>query len=95
MDHLSLVMAAVTHQIFDAMLGATGRQRPVVGTVDAVDPVGRTGRDRGAVSLEQVMWFVAAGVAVAIIATIIFQRIRDEANDSPINTITPPAGGTP
>jgi len=86
MVHVPLVMTAVTHQLYDAMLAAAGRRG---GADDRAD------RDRGAVSLEQVMWFVAAGVAVAVIATILFQRIRDEANDSPINTIEPPEGPTP
>jgi hypothetical protein len=86
MVQLPLVTTAVTHQLYDSMLGVTGRRGDIDGPSD---------RDRGAVSLEQVMWFVAAGVAVAVIATILFQRIRDEANDSPINTISPPEGVTP
>ena len=40
-------------------------------------------RDRGAVSLEQVLWFVAAGVAVAVIAGIVWAKIRDQANTDP------------
>ena len=36
--------------------------------------------DRGAVSLEQVLWFVAAGVAVAVIAAILWGKIKTEAN---------------
>ena len=39
-------------------------------------------RDRGAVSLEQVLWFVAAGVAVAVIAGILWGKIKSEANTS-------------
>jgi hypothetical protein len=46
-------------------------------------------RDRGAVSLEQVLWFVAAGVSVAVIATILWSQIREQAN-TPINTPTAP-----
>jgi hypothetical protein len=46
-------------------------------------------RDRGAVSLEQVLWFVAAGVAVAVIAGILWGKIRDEAN-KPVNAPTAP-----
>lgn len=37
-------------------------------------------RDRGAVSLEQVLWFVAAGAAVAGIAAIIWAKVRSAAN---------------
>jgi hypothetical protein len=40
-------------------------------------------RDRGAVSLEQVLWFVAAGVAVAVIAGIVWTKIKDQANTDP------------
>jgi hypothetical protein len=39
-------------------------------------------RDRGAVSLEQVLWFVAAGVAVAVIAGILWGKIKTEADKS-------------
>jgi hypothetical protein len=46
-------------------------------------------RDRGAVSLEQVLWFVAAGVSVAVVAAILWNRIRDEAN-TPINSPSAP-----
>src|SRR6476619_5318831 len=40
-------------------------------------------RDRGAVSLEQVLWFVAAGVAVAVVAGTVWPKIRDQANTDP------------
>jgi len=46
-------------------------------------PPPRDERDRGAVSLEQVLWFVAAGVAVAVIAGIVWAKIRDQANTDP------------
>jgi hypothetical protein len=46
-------------------------------------------RDRGAVSLEQVLWFVAAGVAVAVIATILWGKIKTEA-EKPIQAPTAP-----
>lgn len=39
-------------------------------------------RDRGAVSLEQVLWFVAVGVGVAVIAGILWTRIRDTAEET-------------
>lgn len=86
MDQTTTLLAGATHQVYDALLVLAGRRGASADTAE---------RDRGAVSLEQVMWFVAAGVAVAVIATILFQRIRDEANNSPINTIEPPAGRTP
>ena len=46
-------------------------------------------RDRGAVSLEQVLWFVAAGVAVAVIAAILWGKIRTEA-EKPIQAPSAP-----
>lgn len=46
-------------------------------------------RDRGAVSLEQVLWFVAAGVAVAVIAGIVWSKIRDKANTDPVSPGAP------
>jgi hypothetical protein len=46
-------------------------------------------RDRGAVSLEQVLWFVAAGVAVAVIATILWGKVKAEA-EKPIQAPTAP-----
>ncbi len=36
----------------------------------------------GAVSLEQVLWFVAAGVAVAVIAGVLWGKIKTEADKS-------------
>ena len=65
-----LIITGTTHQVYDALLGATGRRG-----ADEVD----VERDRGAVSLEQVLWFVAAGVSVAVIAAILWNQIRDQA----------------
>jgi hypothetical protein len=41
------------------------------------------------VSLEQVLWFVAAGVAVAVIATILWGKIKTEA-EKPIQAPSAP-----
>ena len=41
---------------------------------------GRWGGDDGAVSLEQVLWFVASGVSVAVVAGVLWGRIRTQAN---------------
>ena len=77
MYDLSVLGPAVTHQLYDAATRASGRRA----STDV--------RDRGAVSLEQVLWFVAAGVSVAVIAAILWNNIRDEAN-TPIDTPTAP-----
>ena len=81
MNQLPINITGATHQVYDALLGVTRRR----GTDDAID------RDRGAVSLEQVLWFVAAGVSVAVIATILWNQIRDQA-ETEIDVPVPPAG---
>jgi hypothetical protein len=80
MHRITLLTTAVTHQLYRAALTATGRLAADT-TDDASD------RDRGAVSLEQVLWFVAAGVSVAVIAGVLWSQIKDRADDP----ITPPA----
>jgi hypothetical protein len=67
--NIELLLTAVTHTIY----GQLRRFGADTATVSQ-------DRDRGAVSLEQVLWFVAAGVAVAVIAGILWGKIRDEAN---------------
>ena len=47
------------------------------------------GRDRGAVSIEQVLWYAAAAVSVAVIAGIIWGQIRTQAS-TPVQTPTAP-----
>ncbi len=71
-----LALTAVTHVLYGTIRG-----RPATGD--------RTTRDRGAISLEQVLWFVAAGVSVAVIAAIIWNQIRDQAN-TPVETPSAP-----
>jgi hypothetical protein len=74
MNQLPTIITGATHQVYDALLGAFGRRGIAEGPAD------RDGqRDRGAVSLEQVLWFVAAGVSVAVIAAILWNQIRDQA----------------
>ncbi len=82
MNQLPMVITGATHQLYDALLGATRRR----GTDDDTAE-----RDRGAVSLEQVLWFVAAGVSVAVIAAILWNQIRDQA-ETEIDVPVAPAG---
>lgn len=70
MNQVPMIITGATHQVYDALLGVVGRR-----DADAA----RADRDRGAVSLEQVLWFVAAGVSVAVIAAILWNQIRDQA----------------
>lgn len=65
---------AATQQLFTFLLG--------VFRVAPVETRGDDRRDRGALSLEQVLWFVAAGVSVAVIAAILWNRIADQAGES-------------
>jgi len=80
MPDCSMMLTGPTHQIYAALLVVFGRP---ASTDDPVE------RDRGAVSLEQVLWFVAAGVSVAVIATILWNQIRDQANTT-VETPEPP-----
>jgi hypothetical protein len=83
MSRITLLATAVTHQLFGAALAAADR----VGVeAERQQP---SGRDRGAVSLEQVLWFVAAGVSVAVIAGILWAQIKDRA-EAPITPPTAP-----
>lgn len=72
--NIELMLSAITHMIY-------GQLRRI--TSEDVD------RDRGAVSLEQVLWFVAAGVAVAVIAGVLWTKIKTEA-EKPIKAPTAP-----
>jgi hypothetical protein len=71
MHHLTVLAPAATHQTYAALLRVAG---PSATHRDDVE------RDRGAVSLEQVLWFVAAGVSVAVVAAVLWNKIFDEAN---------------
>jgi hypothetical protein len=72
--NIELMLSALTHVIY-------GQLRRF--TTDRPDG------DTGAVSLEQVLWFVAAGVAVAVIAGVLWGKIKTEA-DKPIQAPTAP-----
>ncbi len=72
--NIELMMTAFTHVIYGKLRKLTPTDRD---------------RDRGAVSLEQVLWFVAAGVAVAVIAGVLWSKIKTEA-DKPIQAPTAP-----
>jgi hypothetical protein len=83
MQTMSTMTTALTHQVYGTALAAAERlgHRPSSTADDA--------RDRGAASLEQVLWFVAAGVSVAVIAGILWSQIKDKADD-PISTPAAP-----
>jgi type VI protein secretion system component VasF len=82
---MRLMFQAATQQLYSALL-ATVPQRAELET----DPRPVT-RDRGAVSLEQVLWFIAVGVSVAVVATILWTQVIDtaEETDNIIQPTTP------
>jgi hypothetical protein len=49
----------------------------------------RDSRDRGAVSIEQVLWYAAAASSVAVVAAIIWSQIRDTAS-TPVQSPSAP-----
>ncbi len=82
LSNWAVLFTAMTTMLAMSMASAVRRVRPAAST--AADR-----RDRGAVSLEQVLWFVAAGVAVAVIAGIVWSKIRDQANTDPVVPAAP------
>ncbi len=75
MPPITTLITAAQHQLY-------GSLRQLIGA-DLSDECSDD-RDRGAVSLEQVLWFVAAGVSVAVIAAILWNKIQSAAEDSNI-----------
>ena len=70
----------------DPMLMLTGILAVITRTLHLPAATGNGGggggatRDRGAVSIEQVLWYAAAAVSVAVVATIIWSQIRSTAS---------------
>ena len=58
-------------------------------TTGSMTGLRRLSGDRGAVSLEQVLWFVASGVSVAVVAGVLWGRIREQA-ETPIQPPSAP-----
>ena len=56
---------------------------------DDVADVGAASRDRGAVSIEQVLWYAAAAISVAVVAAIIWGQIRTTVS-TPVQSPTAP-----
>ena len=103
---LMVTVDATRHQMFHLMRRVTrstavhdrheNLMQPPDRPVESIGAVNseprRCNGDRGAVSLEQVLWFVASGVSVAVVAGILWSRIREQAN-SPIQAPIAPWWG--
>jgi hypothetical protein len=61
----------------------------VVTRAFGVRPTTESMRDRGAVSIEQVLWYAAAAISVAVVAAIIWSQIRDTAS-TPVQSPSAP-----
>lgn len=80
----------VTHQIYAGLRWCLpGHGRTLATTPDVAADGRRLSGDRGAVSLEQVLWFVASGVSVAVVAGVLWGRIREQA-ETPIQPPSAP-----
>jgi hypothetical protein len=54
-----------------------------------LDADGGSDPDRGAVSIEQVLWYAAAAISVAVVAAIIWSQIRTTAS-TPVQSPSAP-----
>jgi hypothetical protein len=73
----------------DPMLLFTTVVAAVTGTFDRRRPDLLDRRDRGAVSIEQVLWYAAAAISVAVVAAIIWSQIRTTAS-TPVQSPSAP-----
>lgn len=79
----------------DPLLLLSGLLAVVDGFVHRLDKPARqpghcdTPDDRGAVSIEQVLWYAAAAISVAVVAAIIWSQIRDTAS-TPVQSPSAP-----
>ena len=73
--------------MYDPMLMLTGVIAMITRTLGR-EPTSETA-DRGAVSIEQVLWYAAAAISVAVVAAIIWSQIRDTAS-TPVQSPSAP-----
>jgi len=69
---------AIWHAVYGTMPAAL----PAAGSRDPA-------RDRGAVSIEHVLWYAAAAISVAVVAAIIWSQVRTTAS-TPVQTPSAP-----
>jgi hypothetical protein len=73
----------------DPTLALTTILHFVYNTLRIPEPTDRELHDRGAVSIEQVLWYAAAAVSVAVVAAIIWSQIKTTASTG-VNTPSAP-----
>jgi len=73
--------------MYDPMLMLPGLIAMITRTLER-EPTSTT-TDRGAVSIEQVLWYAAAAISVAVVAAIIWSQIRDTAS-TPVQSPSAP-----
>jgi hypothetical protein len=73
----------------DPMLLFTAVVAAVAGTYDRRPHGPLDRRDVGAVSIEQVLWYAAAAISVAVVAAIIWSQIRTTAS-TPVQSPSAP-----
>ena len=84
---------ASTHQLYAVLRRACGASRPKPPLSVTSPPTDADGdRDLGAVSLEQVLWFVAVAVSVGVIAAILWNRIFAAADEAELDVPVAPGG---
>lgn len=74
--------------LITSMIAAVYRAVGMTAAPHSADSSGAE-RDRGAVSIEQVLWYAAAAVSVAVVATIIWSQIRETAS-TPVQSPSAP-----
>ena len=77
-------LVAIWHAVYGTMRAAL----PAAGSRDpALDR--NPARDRGAVSIEHVLWYAAAAISVAVVAAIIWSQVRTTAS-TPVQSPSAP-----
>lgn len=85
MNDITLLFSSVRHRLFATM--NRRRDDELTNWSDGAEKAGL--HDRGAVSIEQVLWYAAAAVSVAVVSAIIWGQIKTTASTG-VNTPSAP-----
>ena len=80
----SVALVAIWHTIHGVMRATLA----AAGVADRTPGASR-GTDRGAVSIEHVLWYAAAAISVAVVAAIIWSQVRTTAS-TPVQSPSAP-----